>query len=116
MRVELYSPLTDTTLADPPIVIDANAAILDMKDIAGEHGGMWMMANPTGLMPIRYNLVRREQTGIEAARGLVADCEFLGYDLDKERRNLRSERIRHAQSMADIVRIVDAMPESAPVP
>jgi hypothetical protein len=111
MRSELYSGLSDTAATDPPIVIDAAAKVADMTQIKGEHGGLWMMAHPTGMMPIRFTLVQRKDQGIEAARALIADCEFLGHDLDAERRQSRSERIRRATSMAEIVRIVDEMPE-----
>jgi hypothetical protein len=112
MRVEQYSTLTDTTISDPPIVIDSAASIFDMKDIEGEHGGLWMMANPTGMMPIRYKLVRREPSGIEPARTLIANCKYLGGDLDQDRRELRSERIRRAGSMAEIMQIVDEAREA----
>lgn len=112
MRSELYSGLSDTTATDPPIVIDAAANLADMTQIKGEHGGLWMMTHPTGMMPITFTLIQRKQTGVEAARALIADCEYIGPDLDKERRQLRSERIRRAASMAQIVAIVDEMPGS----
>ena len=111
MRSELFSGLSDTTATDPPIVIDSNAKLADMTQIKGEHGGLWMMAHPTGMMPIQFTLIQRKQQGVEEARKLIADCEYIGPDLDKERRQLRSERIRRATSMAEIVAIVNEMPE-----
>lgn len=110
MRSELYSGLSDTTATDPPIVIDAGAKIADMTQIKGAHGGLWMMANPTGMMPITFTLVQRKDQGVEAARALIADSQFIGPDLDQERRQLRSERIRRATSMTEIVAIVNEMP------
>ena len=110
MRVELYSVTSSKTSAEAPKVIDANAQVLDMMNIEGEHGGLWIMANPTGMMPIRFTLVRREQTGIGPARDLIAAAEFLGHDLDSERKELRSERIRKATSMAEVMQIIDEMP------
>ena len=110
MRSELYSGLSDTEATDPPIVIDTTANISDMTQIKGEHGGLWMMAHPTGMMPITFTLIQRKLQGIEAARALIADCVYLGHDLDTERSQLRSERIRRATSMVEIVAIVDEMP------
>jgi hypothetical protein len=110
MRVETYSTLTDTTISDPPIVIDSTATVLDMKSLKGERGGMWMMMNPTGLMPIHFTLVQRGQTGIEAARSIIANCKYLGHDLDETRATLRAMRVRQAKTMTEIMRIVDEMP------
>jgi len=110
MRSELYSGLSDTEATDPPIVIDAAAKIADMTQIKGAHGGLWMMAHPTGMMPIQFTLIQRKQQGVEEARELIADCEYIGPDLDKERRQLRSERIRRATSMEEIVQIVNELP------
>ena len=111
MRVELYSQTSSKTSAEAPKVIDAKAQLLDMMNIEGEHGGLWIMANPTAQMPIRFTLVQHAQTGIGPARNLIADSEFLGHDLDQERRQSRSERIRRAANMAEIFAIVDEMPD-----
>jgi len=107
MRVERYSGLSDTTISDPPIVIDGKGTVCDMRDIKGEHGGFWMMAHPTGQMPIRFTLIPRKETGIKAARALITSCEYLGRDLDQERKTLRCERISQATTMAEIMQIID---------
>lgn len=114
MRVERYLSLGDPELSDPPIVIDSNARIFDMTEIKGQHGSLWMMVNPTGLMPITFTLTERKDQGLEAARALIAACEFLGRDLDSERRAARVERLGKAQSMAEIVAIVQEWPPQEP--
>ena len=116
MRVELYSGLSDPTRNDPPIVIDAKAAIYDMKEIKGEHGSLWMMANPTGMMPIQFKLIPREENGLSAARDLVLACEYFDYVMDSDQRDQRRERIRRAGSMQDIAAAVGEPPEPTPVP
>lgn len=116
MRVELYSALTDTTAHDPPIVIDSRAAVFEMKEIQGEHGGMWMMANPTGMMPVRFKLMPRGDGGIVAARAIVAACDHFEYVMDSEQRDQRRERIRRAGSMAEIATIVGEQPPATSVP
>jgi hypothetical protein len=107
MRVTLLSELSDTTLSDPPIVIDGAARMLDMKEIKGERGGLWMMVNPNGLMPIRFTLVQRKDAGVEAARALIARSQFIGRYLDSEGTNSRRQRIEVATSMSEIIQIID---------
>lgn len=112
MRVERYS-----ALSEPPIVIDANARIYDMTEIKGEHGSMWMMINPTGLMPLTFKLVEREEQGLNAARALIAACKYLGRDLDSERRTERLSRMARVQSMAEVIAIIDELlPAAGPEP
>lgn len=117
MRVGIFSPLTDPTRSDPPFVIDSTGLVCEMRNLKGERGGLWMMANPTGLMPITFTLVPCRETGIGAAQKLVAACRYLGPDLDENRRQLRCERIRQALTMDLIMAIIDeapAIPESVP--
>ncbi len=110
MRVELFSPLTDTTRSDPPFVIDSTGRVSEMRDLKGQHGGFWMMMNPTGQMPITFSLVERKATGIEASKELLAGCRYLGHDLDQERTTARHARIAAATTMAEIVAIVEEVP------
>lgn len=105
MRVERYS-----TLASPPIVIDSNARIYDMNEIKGAHGGLWMMVNPTGLMPITFKLTERREQGLDVARALISACEFLGRDIDSERREARVARLASVQSMPEMIAIIEEMP------
>ncbi|MGL4438350.1 MAG: hypothetical protein ACRCUE_03695 [Bosea sp. (in: a-proteobacteria)] len=107
MRLEIYSTISDRTFSAVPIVIDGTAKILEMKDIVGERGGLWMMANPTGQMPIRFTLSPRKDTGFADARSLIAHCRYLGRDLDDERTELRRNRIRLAKDMTEILRTMD---------
>jgi hypothetical protein len=111
LRLSVFSALSNTTSSDVPIVIDSSASVFEMREIKGEKGGLWMMLNPNGLMPIQYTLVRHSKTGTEAARTMIETCDYLGRDLDGDRAQLRRQRIRQAQSMAEIIRIVDEMPE-----
>jgi hypothetical protein len=112
MRTETYARINDKTVSDPPIVIDMAAAAFDMKDIKGQRGGLWMMANPTSRMPIAFTLIRRKESGIAAARTIIAASTYLGRDFDEERTALRRQRVRQAQTMAEIAGIIDAMPPS----
>lgn len=111
LRLSIFSALSNTTSSDVPIVIDSTASAFEMREIKGEKGGLWMMLNPNGLMPIQFTLFRHSKTGIEAARTMIETCDYLGRDLDGDRAQLRRQRIRQAHSMAEIIRIVDEMPE-----
>ena len=107
MRLEIYSTISDRTISEAPIIIDGAAKIFEMKDIIGERGGLWMMVNPTGQMPIRFTLSPRRETGIAAARSLISNCKYLGRDLDNERTELRRDQIRLAKDMTDILKTLD---------
>lgn len=109
MRVEMYSEMTDRTRADAPIVIDSQARAYDMDKIAGERGTLWMMANPTGMMPLRFSLIPRRSTGIAAARDLLPGCKYLGSGFDHAVLDRRRELIRQADSMAMIIEVVAGM-------
>ncbi len=95
-----------------PLVIDSNANVFDMKEIKNQHGELWMMINPSGQMPVKFTLHEHKETGIEAARNIVANCRFLGRDLDQERTELRRERIRKATQGVEITQIIS---EAQPV-
>jgi len=115
MRVELYSALFDTDRNDPPIVIDSKAAVFDMKEIKGEHGTLWMMANPTGMMPIQFKLIPRDENGLTVARALVLACKYFDYVMDSDQLDERRERVRRADTMQEIVAAVGDPPEPVPV-
>ncbi len=93
-----------------PLVIDSNANVFDIKDIKNEHGGLWVMINPSAEMPVKFTLLQHKATGIEAARDIIANCSFLGRDLDTERTELRRERIRKATKGTEIIQIVGEAP------
>lgn len=102
-RVGTYSELTDRTISDPPIVIDATGQVLRMDKIEGEHGALWMMANPNGMMPVRFILLREPSSGLAAARTWLAGCRFLGSGHDHDVIARRRTEIRDADSMARIL-------------
>ena len=97
-----------------PVVIDSNATVLDIKDIKNEHGGLWAMINPSGQMPVKFTMVERKETGIEAARNLVANCTFLGRDLGSDFTEHRRERIRKATNGQEIIQILCEAPPPTP--
>jgi hypothetical protein len=110
MRVDLFASRSSTMLSNPPTVLDSAANIFEMKEIKAGRSGLWMMINPQGLMPFSFTLVKHKDTGTNAAQALIAECEYIGRDLDNERRDLRATRIRQANTMAEIINIVEEMP------
>lgn len=103
-------PVQELWYVNAPVVIDSNGKVLDMKDIKNEHGGLWMMINPSSQMPVKFTLVQRNEAGIEAARDLIAECRFLGGDLDGERTELRRDLIRKAVTIEEIIKIIHEDP------
>lgn len=102
-RVGIYSELTDRTISDPPIIIDAAGQVLRMDKIEGENGTLWMMVNPNGMMPVRFILVRERSSGLAAAQKWLAACRFLGSGHDHDVIARRRTDIRDARSMAQIL-------------
>lgn len=97
-----------------PLVIDSNAKVLEMKDIKNEHGGLWAMINPTAQMPVTFTLLQRKETGIEVARELIANFNFLRSDLDRNLSELRREKIRKATKIEEIIQIIYGVPKEKP--
>lgn len=102
-RVSIYSELTDRTHSDPPIIIDATGQVLRMDKIEGEHGTLWMMVNPNGMMPVRFTLLRERSSGLAAAKTRLAACRFLGSGHDHDVMTRRRTDIRDADSMGRIL-------------
>ncbi|MEQ1829411.1 MAG: WG repeat-containing protein [Pirellula sp.] len=107
-------PVQELWNVTEPVVIDSNATVLDIRDIKNEHGGLWAMINPSGQMPVKFTLLERKETGIEAARDLVANCRFLGRDLGSDFTELRRERIRKATKGEEIIQILCEAPPPTP--
>ena len=109
MGVQRYSQLAPS---EPLLVIDSSGRVCEMRDIQGQRGGLWLMANPTGLMPIKFTLVERQETGIKAARTLLQSCKYLahatqGPDADDRVR----EAIGKAATVGDMLNLIrDGVP------
>lgn len=104
MGVQRYLFLPES---EPLFVIDSSGRVCEMRDIQGQRGGLWLMANPTGLMPIKFTLVERKETGIKAARTLLLSCKFLahgtkGQDADDRVR----EAIGEAATVGDMINLI----------
>ena len=107
-------PVQDLWYVTDPLVIDSNANVLEMKDIKNEHGGLWAMINPTAQMPVTFTLLQRKETGIEVARELIANFNFLRSDLDSNQSELRREKIRKATKIEEIIQIIYGVPKEKP--
>ncbi len=108
-----HIPVQELWNVTDPLIIDSSAKVLVMKDIKNEHGGLWTMINPSGQMPVKFTLLEHKETGIEAARDLVANCRFLGNDLNGEHTELRRERIRKAVKGEEIIQIIRQAPPAS---
>ena len=98
--------------SEPLFVIDSSGRVCEMRDIQGQHGGLWLMANPSGLMPIKFTLVERKETGIKAARTLLLSCKFLAQVTKGRDENDRvREAIEKAATVGDMINLIrDGIP------
>jgi hypothetical protein len=106
-------PVQELWNVTQPLIIDSNANVLELKDIKNEHGGLWIMINPQAQMPVKFTLLQRKDTGIEAARDLIANCTRLG-KLNSEDSDLRRDRIRKATKFEEIIQIICEAPPPNP--
>jgi hypothetical protein len=61
-------------------------------------------------------LFPRKESGIEAARGIIAKSKYMGRDREEERTKLRATRILNATSMGTIMQIIDEVPTANAAP
>lgn len=116
MPVWQYLEVTSRAISDPPIVIDLGSRSYTMDKIVGGHGTLWMMINPTGLMPLQFVLMSRKDGGIENARGLIGACRYLGRNADPEVNKNRQEQVLAAQDMQAILDILNGNADPPPEP
>ncbi len=55
----------------PPPLIDSSFTVYRLDKLGSTHGGLWLMAHPTGTTPVTFELARADKTGIDAARVLL---------------------------------------------
>jgi hypothetical protein len=79
----------------PPPLIDSSFAIYTLEKLGSTHGALWLMANPVGYTPVKFELARAPKSGIETARELMRlylDDQTWRRDLEEMRRALAAER------------------------
>ena len=57
----------------PPFLIDSRLDIYRLEKLASVHGGMWLMANPSGTTEVTFELMRVAQADAAQARRLIAE-------------------------------------------
>ena len=56
-----------------PFLIDSRLDIYRLEKLASVHGGMWLMANPSGNTEVTFELMRVAQADAAQARRLIAE-------------------------------------------
>ena len=56
-----------------PFLIDSRLDIYRLEKLASVHGGMWLMANPSGTTEVTFELMRVAQADAAQARRLIAE-------------------------------------------
>jgi hypothetical protein len=89
----------------PPPLIDSTFTVYTLTKLGSTHNGLWLMANPTGVTPVTFELERAPKSGLEAARELMRlrlEEQTWRTDLDEKRRALAAE-----QTLAGMFAIVN---------
>jgi hypothetical protein len=94
------------TVDGPPALIDSHFVVYHLAKLRSTHNGLWLMANPTGVTPVTFELQRDPKTGIATARALLharLDVQTWRTDLEQKRRELDS-----AQTLDAMLKIVQS--------
>jgi len=88
----------------PPSLIDSSFRIYVLEKLGSTHSTLWLMINPTGSTPVKFELTRAPKSGVEAAREIFRaqlDSQTWRRDLEEKRRALATE-----QTLAGMLAIV----------
>jgi hypothetical protein len=91
-----------------PALIDSNFEIYTLDHLRSTHGGLWLMAHPSGTTEVEFTLTRAAKTGLEAARNAMRaqlDMQTWRDDLEKRRAALAKQTTLNG--MLDVLRSDD---------
>lgn len=90
---------------EQPVVIDSDLKIYDMADLKTTANGFKIMLNPNSHVPITFKLKPRQSQGLEAARKLLLDCQWIGKDAGNVDETKLA--IQKATTAAEIIAILE---------
>ena len=91
-----------------PTLIDSDFRIFSMEKLRSTKGGLWLMANPTGVTPISFELTPQVQGGLARARQLIIDCRYLGGDEERKRTSVAGQT-----TLAGIIEALEQRPPAS---
>jgi hypothetical protein len=56
---------------EPPVLIDSQFQLYTLEHLRSTHNGLWLMAHPSGLTAVAFDLKRGARSGLEAARDAI---------------------------------------------
>ena len=92
-----------TLNSEPPVLIDSDFKIYSLDHFQSVHGGLWLMAHPSGATDVTFEL-KTQKSGRELARELFArqlEKQTWRDDLESGRKALASRQT--LLEMADLV-------------
>lgn len=87
-----------------PVVIDSDLNIYDLLDLRMTQSGLALMLNPNGVTPIAFTLKPHASQGLDAARGLINGCQWLGVDGSDGAE--KRDAIAKAESLEEMIAIL----------
>jgi len=88
-----------------PVLIDSQFKIYAMEGLRSTHNGMWLMAHPSGLTEVMFEL-KAQRSGREAARELFMRQLEKQTWLDERRHSLGAK-----QSLLEMAAVVQSQSE-----
>lgn len=92
-----------TLNSEPPVLIDSDFKIYSLDHFQSVHGGLWLMAHPSGTTDVTFEL-KAQKFGREIARELFArqlEKQIWRDDLESRRKALAARQT--LLEMADVV-------------
>ncbi len=88
-----------------PVLIDSEFNICTMEKLGSTHGGLWLMAHPSGTTEVTFELKRASKSGLEAAReavGAQLDIQTWRHDIPERHKKLATQT-----TLAGMLKIVE---------
>lgn len=89
---------------EPPVLIDSDFRLYTLEHLRSTHGGLWLMAHPSGLTPVAFELKRAAHSGLEAAR--EAALRQLNSEAWRTDQSERSREISKQETLLGMVEIL----------
>jgi hypothetical protein len=90
---------------EAPIVIDGELNLWRLERLRSTHGGVWLMAHPSGMTPVAFEAVRLEGRGVEAAReALLRSASLGGGDVELDARRRRG--LAEASTLGEFIAVL----------
>jgi hypothetical protein len=89
----------------PPTLVDSDLAVYHLNKLSSIHGGFWLIAHPSGLTEVTFDLAASRKSGLDAARAaFIAQLEQETWWDDLPQRREKLAKSTTLKEMFDLVK------------